>query len=219
MDYYLGLSVGQTLDYSALVILERHGEKTAPVFHCRHLQRWQARTPYASLVSDVSGMLGAGELKAAAPPLFLAIDATGTGAPVVELFRKVFPRPDPERPKAGDVALRPSLIVPGDLAGREGGFWRVPKRDLISEAQIALQTGALKVAPELQEAQTLTHALETFQVKIEAREGDSYGVWREGANDGMVFALAFAIWHAQHELRRALNAPVMQRTSATSKFR
>ena len=48
---------------------------------------------------------------------------------------------------------------------------------------------------------------------------DGYGVWREGANDGMVFALAFAIWHAERALRRELNRPRIQGTTVTSCFR
>jgi phage terminase large subunit-like protein len=35
--YTVGLDLGQTKDYTALVILERHGEAEQAVFHARHL--------------------------------------------------------------------------------------------------------------------------------------------------------------------------------------
>jgi phage terminase large subunit-like protein len=35
--YTVGLDLGQTKDYTALVILERHGEREQAVFHARHL--------------------------------------------------------------------------------------------------------------------------------------------------------------------------------------
>jgi hypothetical protein len=67
----------------------------------------------------------------------------------------------------------------------------VPKRELVSVAQVALQTGRLKIAASLAEAATLTNELMNFKVKISLETAhDSYGAWREGTHDDLVLALA-----------------------------
>jgi hypothetical protein len=144
----------------------------------------------------------------------LAIDATGVGAPVVDMFKAEFrdsnPRfvipslfiqdnvPGPSisipQPKVG-VVLKPIQITGGDSVTHENGVTRVPKRDLVSAAQVALQTGRLKIAADLPEAQTLVRELENFQMKISLDTAhDSYGAWREGAHDDLVLAVALALW-------------------------
>lgn len=185
--YFIGLDLGQAADFSALAILEKQGHEQTAVFHCRHLQRWPLRTSYPSIVADTARIVSSNELKDARKPV-LAIDATGVGAPVVDLFKK-------ERMSA---QLEPVQITGGDSVTREFGLTRVPKRDLVSAAQVALQTGRLKIAAELPEAATLTRELENFQVKINLETAhDSYGAWREGTHDDLVLAVALALWVAE----------------------
>lgn len=205
--YFLGLDLGQAADYSALAVLERQGPPSPEaVYHCRHLQRWPLRTAYPAIVADTAGIVAderlqrayrdlvsrerygfLSELQAeerAAIPL-LAVDATGVGAPVVDLFRR----------EEMNAQLRPVQITGGDTVTGEGGFTRVPKRDLVSVAQVALQTGRLKIAASLPEAATLTRELLNFQVKINLDTAhDSYGAWREGAHDDLVLAICLALW-------------------------
>jgi hypothetical protein len=87
--YIAGLDLGQSQDYSALAILEHGGPGEEPplpeqTWNARHLQRWPLQTPYTAIVADVIAML-------AQPPLAgattLALDMTGVGRPVVDLFR------------------------------------------------------------------------------------------------------------------------------------
>lgn len=247
--YFLGLDLGQAADYTALAILERQpreSSKEPPVFHCRHLQRWPLKTSYPKIVEDTVEIVSSdylqnpvrafdkqthhgylSDIKAArsSQEPVLAIDATGAGAPVVDLFKKAFNhgqslrvvesysasysgfgdtiRP-PERalpplPKVS-VALRPIQITGGDTVTVEKGLHRVPKRDLVSVAQVALQTGRLKIAAELPDAPTLTRELQNFQVKINVDTAhDSYGVWREGSHDDLVLAVSLALWIAQND--------------------
>jgi hypothetical protein len=134
-------------------------------------------------------MMNSAELRASRQPT-LAVDATGVGAPVVDLFKR-------ERMNA---QLEPIQITGGDAVTREGGVTRVPKRDLVSTAQVALQTGRLKIAPELPDADALVRELQNFQVKINLETAhDSYGAWREGTHDDLVLAVALALWIAKNE--------------------
>jgi hypothetical protein len=70
----------------------------------------------------------------------------------------------------------------------------VPKRDLVSVVQVALQTDKLKIAEALPEAGTLVRELQGFQVKITDAANDTYGTWREGAHDDLVLAVALALY-------------------------
>lgn len=239
--FYIGLDLGQLQDFTALAILERHPRPSpneAPLFHCRHLQRWPLRTSYPSIVADTARIISSDDLQQAlkrfeseshhgyrfeienrreATLPVLAIDATGVGAPVVDLFkaefkgfsqraapsnsstkfvrdRAQFPPAPLQWPQAG-VVLKPIQITGGDAVTYENGVTRVPKRDLVSAAQVALQTGRLKIAADLPEAQTLVRELESFKVKIDLDTAhDSYGAWRVGAHDDLVLAVALALW-------------------------
>ncbi len=115
--YYVGLDLGQAADYSALAILERHGKEDDCEFRCRHLQRWALKTPYPAIVADTVRMMNSAELRATDQPT-LAVDATGVGAPVVDLFKR-------ERMSA---AFYPVTITGGDTPSYDSGAWRVPKR-------------------------------------------------------------------------------------------
>jgi hypothetical protein len=251
LAYFLGLDLGQAADYSALAILERQARESSnepAIFHCRHLQRWPLKTPYPQIVEDTYKIVGSDNLQKALREFdsrshhgilsqmederrgerpTLAIDATGVGAPVVDLFKKAFHESqqslrviqsyssssfgDVIRPPARqaaplpkvDVTLRAIQITGGDQVTRDGQLTRVPKRDLVSAAQVALQTERLKIAAELPEAGTLTRELQNFQVKISLETAhDSYGAWREGAHDDLVLAVALALWVAQNGQRQ-----------------
>jgi hypothetical protein len=200
--FFIGLDLGQAADYSALCILERQTFAKDAVYHCRHLQRWPLKTPYPAIVADTASIVRSPELNErsvggySVKPV-LAVDATGVGAPVVDLFRR-------ERMNAHLEAIQ---ITGGDSVTRDGDVTRVPKRDLVSAAQVALQSERLKLAAELPEAETLTRELQSFQVKISLDTAhDSYGAWREGAHDDLVLALCLALWAGVNYRDRTLYA-------------
>jgi hypothetical protein len=189
--YFVGLDLGQAADFTALAILERQPRQAgtdAPVFHCRHLQRWPLRTSYPSIVSDVALMIDSSQMNGFGNPV-LAVDATGVGAPVVDLFKRA-------QLKA---RLMPIQITGGDSISYDNGVIRVPKRDLVSVTQVALQSERLKIASELPEASTLIREMQNFHVKINIETAhDSYGAWREGTHDDLVLAVALALWTGVH---------------------
>jgi hypothetical protein len=184
VSYFLGLDLGQAKDYTALCILERHGDDERAIFHARHLQRFALGTKYPAIVVQVREMLLRAPLYPAESFPVLAVDATGVGTPVVDMLRQ-------ENLAA---SLRAVTITGGDTATRAAGVERVPKRELVSTVQVALQTGRLKIAQNLPEAATLVRELQNFQVKITDSAHDTYGAWREGTHDDLVLAAALALW-------------------------
>jgi len=179
----LGLDLGQAQDCTALVVIERiEKPKVKPDFHLRHIQRFQLGTSYPAVVERVKSIITQKPLEGNA---HLVVDATGVGAPVVDLLRQAGLSP---------VAI---TITGGDSVHYEERVWRVPKRDLVSTLQVLLQSERLKVAESLREASTLVKELLTFQVKITASAHDTYGVWREGVHDDLVLATAIACWYGE----------------------
>jgi hypothetical protein len=195
----IGLDLGQSKDFSALAVVEcvriitNGGKSEITALNCIHLQRWQLRTAYPTIVADVVKMVNNLD-----PFLYpkgkttLAIDATGVGAPVVDLFKR----------EQIHAELKPIQIVGGANVSSEFGMTRVPKRDLVSVVQVGLQNRTLKIASELPEAETLARELQNFQVKITDAANDIYGAWREGTHDDLVLAVSLALWCAnRHPFR------------------
>jgi hypothetical protein len=158
------------------------GRPPQPRLAVRHLERFKLGTPYPAIVERVGRLL-------ATPPLdrgtALVVDATGVGAPVVDLFRHAGLRP---------IAV---TITGGHEVVADRAQAHVPKRELISTVQALLQSGRLKIAEGLPEAATLVRELLAYQVKVSAAGRDTYGAWREGQHDDLVLALALAGWYRQ----------------------
>ncbi len=201
MTYFLGVDLGQAADYTAIAVLDRlllptpvlagRGSTTSSLYlpsaksppsyrlDCRHLERLPLNTPYPEVVDRIGRLLTTPALQGDTQ---LVVDATGVGRPVVDLFR--------ER----DLEPVPITITGGDTVSYDQGL-RVPKRDLVGAVAVLLQTDRLRIAEALPHARTLTDELLRFRVKIDPLTShDSYGVWRDGAHDDLVLAVAVAAW-------------------------
>jgi hypothetical protein len=181
VEYILGLDLGKSRDYTALTVLEMYGEPPEARFNCRHLQRFKLGTSYPDIVASVREICLREPLRSSKPRL--AIDQTGVGAAVVDMFKQGKINAD----------LKPVLIHGGDHAANEDGVWRVPKRELVGMTQVVLQTGRLKIASELPEVSILQIELQNFQVSISESGFDSYEA-RTGKHDDLVLSLAIALW-------------------------
>jgi hypothetical protein len=192
-DYIAGLDLGQAQDYTALSVLERsraeHPEdpgRTVKHYAVRHLQRWPLGTPYTSIIEDLKAL-------AARPPLpgaALVVDATGCGAPVVEMVHH-----------AGlPLRLEPVVVHGGHaVSPLPGGGWCVPKKDLVAVMQTLIQAERFRVAPALPDAAALGRELLNFRVKVKLTSGtETYESWRERDHDDLVLAVALACWYGQH---------------------
>ncbi len=224
--YYVGLDLGQARDYTAVAVVEeqlwvadrwspahgvhlepgwtspadlepwaaeevlRHnyhrGRPHDPPLLVRHLERFPLGTPYPELVTRVQRLLESEPLRERR--VALEVDKTGVGAPVVDLFRLSGLHPIPIMLHGGDrVIVEPT------------GGYRVPKRDVVHAAQVALESRRLKIAGRLKHADTLVHELRSFTGKIDERTAhDTYAAWREGDHDDLLLAVSMAVWHRQH---------------------
>jgi hypothetical protein len=193
--FFVGVDLGQSLDYTAVSIIERlksEGAKKEYSYHVRHLERVRG-VPYPKIVSSVARMVRSPGLQGDSS---LVIDQTGCGRPVFDMFRAAGLDP---------VGVN---IHGGDAATHDGRSWRVPKRDLVGVLQVLLQTGRLKVASKLELGPILQQEMLNFKVKIDpATAHDSYSAWREADHDDLVLAVALATWYAEQHHDTPICAP------------
>jgi hypothetical protein len=188
IKYVLGADLGQSMDPTALCVLEhthafreweRGGrDQFEDAFDVRHLQRLPLGLSYPSVVQEVARLL-------ARPPLVsnceLVLDATGVGRPVADLF---------------DVAgLQPMrvTITAGDAQSWTDGGWHVSKTTLISTLDARLHTGELRFAKELTEAGAMAEELRDFRRHVSASGRFQYEA-RATKHDDLVLAVAIALW-------------------------
>lgn len=183
--YFIGLSLGQAQEHTALALMQRLPLAEGPSFQVRHLQRYPIGSSYPSMAADLAQSLQREPFRSSRPRL--AIDATTVGRPVVEMFKR----------QRLPVTLRPVLITAGDKVTHEDGFTRIAKRDLVGLVQVALQTRTLRIAATLKDASTLVSELQNFRIKVTESTGDAFLAWREGAHDDLVLAVALALWEGQ----------------------
>jgi len=148
-------------------------------FALRHLERIPAGVSYPEIVSRVQSLHG--QLRKPTTVL----DGTGVGKAALELFRQ-----------SGFYSYVFTLIA-GDQMTQDGSNYRIPKRDVISNTQVLLQTGRLKIARSLPHAAFLAWELVNFRFKVGQERPADAPDWREGPDDDLVLALAIAAWEAE----------------------
>lgn len=188
-DYVIGLDLGKSADYTALTGLEIQysAESEDPkdaTFVCRYLERLKLGVSYPDQVEHVRRVCLREPLLSRTPQL--AIDQTGVGAAVVDLFKRAEINAD----------LKPILIHGGNETTREHGVYHVPKRELVGTAQVVLATGKLIISDQFKLKEVLIQELQNFQVKISNSGFDSYE-GRSGTHDDLVLSLSMALWVAR----------------------
>lgn len=183
---FVGLDLGQVSDSSALAVVNRltTGDDE-PIFQATYLHRWPLSTPYPKIVEGVTKMLDGDSFKH--KPLrqqpVLAVDATGVGQPVCDMF------------KAANLGAKfvPVIITGGHNVNLGADTYHVPKRLLVSSLQVVLQTKRFKFAEALPEATTLVREMQNFQLTITEQANDTYE-GRKGSHDDLVLAVALSVW-------------------------
>ena len=106
---------------------------------------------------------------------------------VVDLLRRGLP--------GGEVM---AVHITGGLKEtEEGGYYGVPKRDLIIGLQVLMQRDLLWIARGMAHGADLEKELAAMEVRVTSSGREQYAAWREGAHDDLVFAVALACWCAQ----------------------
>lgn len=174
-----------------------------------HLHRFPLGTPYPTMVRYVCELLRTPQMRGQTAAL--ALDATGVGVPVLDLFR--------EAPDLGTPVVAISITAGNEPRVDDTGlnFW-VPKRDLVGVLTVLMpeprdEDDPQSVPPDaprllMSAALPLTTLFlaeaYNFKAKINVRGHDAYeaggvgpaGEWREGEHDDVVLSVALACWYA-----------------------
>jgi hypothetical protein len=206
ISHVIGVDLGQSRDPTAIAIVETEKlvrnlkmsgglgirQQVESVMHrVRHLERLPLNMPYPLQVAHVRRLVMSPFLKGddGGPP-DLAIDESGVGRPVADMFE--------------EDGLKPQrvTITAGLEEGRGAGprSWRVPKITLVSRLQAGLHAGDLKFSPGLAEADALKRELSEFRMRHTPTGSAVFGA-REGRHDDLVLAVAIGLWFAQRRAK------------------
>ena len=89
----------------------------------------------------------------------------------------------------------------------------VPKRDLVSAAQVALQNKVLRIA-KMPNADILIRELLAFRAKISDSGHDTYSAWREKDHDDLVLACSMAVWFSREVIATNYHREIERRNDA-----
>jgi hypothetical protein len=187
-DWVIGLDIGQRRDYSAIAILdfaqESDGRRDPATYQLirrklirlRHIERVRIGTPFAGVVHRISQIVSDPRLQGST----LVVDATGVGAPVVELIR---------------AAHLPCRLIAAQITGgsdesSDATYHRVPKRDLVVGLQILMEQWDFEIVAGSPAAEALVKELTGFR----ARRSPSGNLRYEGSRDDLTMALSLAWW-------------------------
>jgi hypothetical protein len=194
--FFVGLDLGQSQDHSALAVVERDeicvGEMDYATYERPRVRRFRMQfverlalgTSYPTVVDRVRQVVRQRPLMGRCT---LVMDATGVGAPVLDLLR---------------LANLGCGIVPVNLTGGEresnsGGMWNVPKQVLISGLVVMLEKKDLALSMRVASARVLDQELAGMEARVSRSGHLSFGTWREGEHDDVVMAAALACWRAR----------------------
>ena len=220
-SFHIGLDLARESDFSAASVIEKktHLDRHNRAFHIEFntimLKRWERKTPYPTIVSDISQRLKfepftqiySDNWKPILLPCFLAVDRTGIGTAVMDIIKD-------DAFISRRCEIRPIHISGGFRQHEHRDFDSIPKSDLIQNLVVAFQQKeSFKISSALPEAVNLVGELENFEMKATNLGNDIFGA-RSGKHDDLVMSLALSLWSAKNfdddydggeDLARALN--------------
>lgn len=180
-QHVIGVDIGKSSDYTAINVMELIPKGDSYEYHIIYLERPPIGTPYPEILKRIQLIANHPDLQIDSS---IVVDATGVGAPVVDMLRESNP------------LLVAITITGGSTVNKIDNYnYTVPKRDLISNLQVLYQNKQIKISNEISEAEILVKELLNFKVKISTAGHDSYEAWREGIHDDLVLSVALAAWY------------------------
>jgi hypothetical protein len=218
--YSIGVDLGQASDFTAIAVLEKAivppetamfspvGESPSNrlvegsiVYDLVYLKRPKLGTPYdvisrrvADLICELEPQGAFGELG----QVTLSVDGTGVGRGVVDMLDTEFKRRGATSKAVPRVDFR-RVSVTGSQTSlkrptRAGGYWSVPKHELIFPCVAAFQQNKVRIG-KVKDRDALVSELKSYRRKVNiATGGLQFEPWRESEHDDLLFALCLALW-------------------------
>ncbi len=167
------------------------------------IDRVQLRTPYTriakgivKLVRELNHLHRKEEgLRPRQPvDVGLAIDEGGVGKAVKDILLDALEDGIPEGDGEPHVIFLPVTVHGGANTSRSGGYWHIPKRDLVHAGIVAFQNKTLHVA-KLRYRGVLEEELKNYRLKQNLATGHAgFEPLREGQHDDLLFATCLGVW-------------------------
>ncbi len=150
----------------------------------RHLERIPLETPYPTVADRIRSVVSAVSLRAEFDPKVF-VDATGLGAPVIDLLRVGSPQ------LASAVAV---IFTSGSKRREHPGQRKLTlgKARVVNRLQALLRTGLLHL-PQTAEADALARELMNYEIRVSQNGHVRFGAFKTGIHDDLVTALALAV--------------------------
>jgi hypothetical protein len=218
--YSVGCDLGQAADFTAVAVLEKkivppRDAMFSPVgehpgnrlvegdilYDLVYLKRPKLGTPYdvisrrvADLICELEPQGAFGELG----QVTLSVDGTGVGRSVVDMLDAEFKRRGATSKAVPRVDFR-RVSVTGSQTSlkrptRAGGYWSVPKHELIFPCVAAFQQNKLRIG-KVNDRDALVNELKNYRRTTNIATGNmAFEPWRESEHDDLLFAVCLALW-------------------------
>lgn len=205
----IGADIGQKHDPTAIVVCQAMKRETGrqrtiaihddgsltrtpekeTLFETRSMERLMLGTAYpqvseriAQVVRNIQIRYPAGDVR-----ISLTVDATGVGAPVVDILRAAL------KGLLSRSRLVAATFTHGDRLDHGPDGLRVGKAYLVSRLQALMQTDRLRLPPNHPEADAMARELADYEIRVDQDANDRYGAFKVGAHDDLVTALGLAV--------------------------
>jgi hypothetical protein len=200
--WVIGVDLGQKRDYSAVAALEVYDavyDEREPITYdfvrerthrVRGIERVRLGTPYPDIVRHLRDLAGRPELNGKCT---LVVDATGVGAPVVDLLRAARP----------GCRIVPVTITGGDQESSDGSVYRVPKRDLVTGLQVVIEQRRLEISQKARSYRELMAELSEMKSMVTGFGRQKFEADGSRSHDDLVLALSLAWWWVRKQGRQS----------------
>src|SRR5215208_853743 len=171
------------------------------------LDRVPLHTPYTTIARDIVKLVrslghrhrkeeGLEHRPRVEMPVGLVIDEGGVGKAIKDILKEALRDGIPAGEANGEpyVDFMPVTAHGGANTSRSGGYFHVPKRDLVHAGIVAFQNKTLHVA-KLRYRGVLEEELQNYRLKQNLATGYAgFEPLREGQHDDLLFATCLGVW-------------------------
>ncbi len=186
MGTVIGADIGKDRDPTAICVAEDDQRLVAGRsevhYLIRHLERLALGTPYPGVVRRIVEVGSAVRRRTDQRPT-LFVDATGVGAPIVDLLVE-----DASR----HANVVPVTFTHGARRTVKGRRVTLGKAHMVSRLQALLRTLRIHL-PKTGEAEALARELLDYEIRVDQNAHARFGAFRVGTHDDLATALGLAV--------------------------
>jgi hypothetical protein len=193
--YFVGVDLGQRMDYTAVAVLEQHyDERGRSFYETGWLKRFPLMTRYSSIAKQLKKLDTKLRLRAAKQEkslmLTYLVDAGGVGNAAVELCEVELPNADIYR-----CFITGGLHATVDSRERE---IRIPKFQLVSTLVALFDSERIHFPKDAKYIEAMVEELESYEVHVSESGNEQYAA-RSSRHDDLICAVSLPAWYSQQE--------------------